>query len=148
MELNDVKLFGRIVRNAEMKISDNGLKIVRFTIATNRARKNEQGQYENIGHFFPLAIYGTYAEKMQPLLTKGRKVIISGFLKQDRWEQDGKKKSSISIGVNGIQLIFDRKSETANASDTSEIPMYEEEIISESQESEADAVYFEDEDIN
>jgi len=148
MELNDVKIFGRVVRNAEMKTSANGLKIVRFTIATNRARKNKQGQYENIGHFFPIAIYGTYAEKMQPLLTKGRKVIISGFLKQDRWIQDGKKKSIISIGVNGIQLIFDPKSETANASDTSEIPMYEEEIISESQESEADAIYFEGEELN
>ena len=143
MELNDVKLFGRIVRNAELKITGNGLKIARFTIATNRAKKNEQGKYENIGHFFPLAVYGTYAEKMQPLLLKGQKVIVSGFLKQDRWVQDGKKKSTISIGVNGIQLIFDSKSEAE--ADVPGDPMYDEQIVPDQEISEEDAVYIEDE---
>lgn len=142
MELNDVKLFGRVVRDAVLKTNDNGLEIARFVIATNRARKNEQGKYENVGHFFPIVIFGNYAEKMQPWLTKGKKVIISGFLRQNRWDQDGEKRSAISIGVNDIQIIFDSK--TAAAADTSESPD-DEQFISDLEISEPEGIYIEDE---
>ncbi len=109
MELNDVKLFGRVVRDAQMKVMSNGMKIATFSIATNRSYKNEQGEFVQVGNFFPLSVYNQYAEKVLPYLTKGRKVIIDGFLKQDRWEKDGVKKSATAVGVRNIQLIFDAK---------------------------------------
>lgn len=121
MELNDVKLFGRIVRDAQMKVMSNGMKIATFSIATNRSYKNEQGEFIQVGNFFPLSVYNQYAEKVLPYLTKGRKVIIDGFLKQDRWEKDGVKKSATAVGVRNIQLIFDAKeSAEKNAAQNSE----------------------------
>lgn len=109
MELNDVKLFGRVVRDAEMKVMADGMKIATFSIATNRSYKNEKGEFVQVGNFFPLSVYNSYAEKVLPYLTKGRKVIIDGYLKQDKWEKDGVKKSATAIGVRNIQLIFDAK---------------------------------------
>lgn len=121
MELNDVKLFGRVVRDAQMKVMSNGMKIATFSIATNRSYKNEQGEFIQVGNFFPLSVYNQYAEKVLPYLTKGRKVIIDGFLKQDRWEKDGVKKSATAVGVRNIQLIFDAKeSAEKNAAQNSE----------------------------
>lgn len=121
MELNDVKLFGRVVRDAEMKIMPNGMKIAAFSIATNRSYKNEKGEFVQVGNFFPLSVYNKYAEKVLPYLTKGRKVIIDGYLKQDRWEKDGIKKSAMAIGVEKIQIIFDAKeSAEKNSSQASE----------------------------
>lgn len=121
MELNDVKLFGRVVRDAEMKIMPNGMKIATFSIATNRSYKNEKGEFVQVGNFFPLSVYNQYAEKLLPYLTKGRKVIIDGYLKQDRWEKDGVKKSTTAIGVRNIQLIFDAKEQPEkNGEQTSE----------------------------
>ena len=116
MELNDVKLFGRVVRDAEMKVLPDGMKIATFSIATNRSYKDEKGEFVQVGNFFPLSVYNQYAEKVLPYLTKGRKVIIDGYLKQDRWEKDGVKKSATAIGVRNIQLIFDAK-EQAEKSD-------------------------------
>lgn len=116
MELNDVKLFGRVVRDAEMKTMPNGMKIATFSIATNRSYKNEKGEFVQVGNFFPLSVYNQYAEKILPFLTKGRKVIIDGYLKQDRWEKDGVKKSATAIGVRNIQLIFDAKDSAEKSS--------------------------------
>ena len=155
MELNDVKLFGRVVRDAQMKILSNGMKIATFSIATNRSCKNEKGEFIQVGNFFPLSVYNQYAEKVLPYLTKGRKVIIDGFLKQDRWEKDGVKKSATAVGVRNIQLIFDAKdSAEKNAAQNSETATEQQPEIQDSEnmifENEADFeadVYSELEDI-
>lgn len=116
MELNDVKLFGRVVRDAELKVLADGMKIATFSIATNRSYKDEKDEVVQVGNFFPLSVYNQYAEKILPYLTKGRKVIIDGYLKQDRWEKDGVKKSATAIGVRNIQLIFDAKDSAEKSS--------------------------------
>ena len=109
-DLNNLSLMGRIVRDAEMKVTGNGVKITVFSIATNRTHKDESGNYVDEGNFFPLAIYGNYAEKMLPHLKKGQRIIIEGFVKQDRWVTgDGQKRSTTGIGVRQIHLILDSK---------------------------------------
>lgn len=109
MELNDVKLFGRIVRDAELKVMPSGMKIATFSIATNRTHKNEKGEFVRVGNFFPLSVYNQYAENLLPYLVKGQKVIVDGYLKQDKWEKDGEKRTALSIGVKNIQIVFDSK---------------------------------------
>lgn len=114
-DLNDVKLFGRVVKDAELRVTANGMKIAGFSIAVNRTRKDKDGNFVQEGNFFPLSLYGDYAEKMLPHLTKGQKLIVEGFLKQDRWQtQDGKNRSATSVGVSRIHLIFDSKKDSQN----------------------------------
>lgn len=109
-DLNDVKIFGRVVRDAMMKETSTGTKICEFSIANNQTYKDEKGEYAQIAHFFPLTIYGTYAEKMLPHLKKGQRVIIEGWLKQNRWvNSDGKSRSTTAIGVRKIHIIWDSK---------------------------------------
>ncbi len=109
-DLNDVKIFGRIVRDAMMKETATGIKILEFSIANNQTYKDEKGEYVQTAHFFPLAIYGTYAEKMLPHLKRGQRVIIEGWLKQNRWiNSDGKSRSVTAIGVRKIHIVWDSK---------------------------------------
>lgn len=114
-DLNSVNVFGRLVRDATMKVSASGKKVVEFSIATNITYRNENGEFVQKGNFFPLAIYDTYAEKMLPYLKKGQKVVIEGYLKQNRWvTNEGKNRSATAIGVRQIHLIFDAKKNTEN----------------------------------
>ena len=108
-DLNDLHLFGRIVRDAELRHSEKNKSFALFSIAVNHSIKNEKDEWINEADFFTMAIYDSYAEKMALKLKKGQKVIISGFLKQNHWEKDGEKRSEIGIGVKGIQLIYDSK---------------------------------------
>ena len=48
-DLNDLKLYGRVVRDAEMKVTAKGLKVTVFSIATNMSHKDESGNYVEIG---------------------------------------------------------------------------------------------------
>lgn len=109
-DLNSVQLYGRIVRDATMKETAGGTRIAGFSVATNITCRNGNGGYERKGHFFPLALYGQYAEKMLPHLKKGRQVIIEGYLRQNRWTTgDGRSRSETAVGVRTVHLLPDGK---------------------------------------
>ena len=108
-DLNNLSLMGRVVRDAEMKVTASGVKVTVFSVATNRTRKDESGNYTDEGHFFPLAVYGNYAEKMLPRLKKGQRVVIEGFVRQDRWVTgDGQKRSATGIGAGRFTCFLTR----------------------------------------
>ena len=58
--------------------------------------------------FFDLALFGKRAEGLNQYLTKGQQVAVEGSLTQDRWEQDGNKRSKVKIIANNIQLLGGR----------------------------------------
>ena len=51
-DLNDVKLFGRIVKDATIQLSNNEKKKALFTLAVNRTKKDANGNYFNEPNFF------------------------------------------------------------------------------------------------
>lgn len=108
-DLNLVVFYGRVVSDAQIKIMPSGIKITNFSVANNFSTENQNGTFEDKASFFPLSIFGEYAEKMLPYLKKGQKVIIEGRLKQDRWEKNGQKRSSLAISVRKIQLVSNKK---------------------------------------
>lgn len=109
-DLNSLCLMGRVTRDAEMKVTAGGTKICEFSIASNHSVKTDSGEYEERGDFFPLAIFGTFAEKMLPHLKKGQRVIIEGGVRQNRWTTaEGKNRSATVIRVQKLHLIFDKR---------------------------------------
>ncbi|MBQ9622562.1 MAG: single-stranded DNA-binding protein [Treponema sp.] len=121
LELNTLQVYGRIVRDATMKKNANGMSITEFSLANNQAYRDEKGEIVQTAHFFPLAIYGTYAEKMLPHLKKGQRVIIEGWVKQNRWAtKEGEKRSATAIGVRRIHLIFDSKKHAETPQNTAQ----------------------------
>lgn len=149
-ELNDVNLFGRVVKDAELKKAANNLSVVVFSIANNHSIKTADGKWESKADYFPLAIYGTYAEKMVSKLVKGQKVIVHAYLKQNKWEKDGVKHSETGIGVHNIQLIFDSKKDSEATTKESSVtypdaedesnPMFTEEQLAEMYTSESERI--------
>lgn len=108
-DFNYVSFFGRIVRDAEMKVMSNGVKITEFAVANNTSVKKDDDSFEDKVSFISLALYGGYGEKMLPYLKKGQKVIVEGRIRQDKWEKDGKKMEKLSISVKRLQLISGSK---------------------------------------
>ena len=111
-DINEVILIGRLTRDAELKHTNAGLAVSNFSIAVNRQKKNGDN-YEDKVCFFDMALFGKRAESLNQYLTKGQQVGIEGSLDQQRWEQDGKKRSKINIVVDDIQLLGGRNNPTA-----------------------------------
>jgi len=108
VDTNVTAIIGRLTRDAELKT--NGMPIGFFTIATNRRRKDPNGNPIPEASFFDVKVIGTYAEKMVPDLKKGVQVSIIGELEQERWidKETLQRKSRVMLKANSIQIIGGR----------------------------------------
>lgn len=103
-DINQVVLVGRLTRDAEMKYTSGGTAVSKIGLAVNR-RVKKGDTWTDEASFFDVAIWGKQAESLNPYLLKGQQVAISGELRQDRWEQDGQKRSRVEIAANDVQLL-------------------------------------------
>jgi len=109
--MNHVTLIGRLTRDAEMKYTNSGMAVARFSLAVNSRRKNGD-QWEDKANFFDCTVFGKTAENLTQYLTKGKEIAVEGSLNQSRWEQDGQSRSRIEVIAQNIQLLGG-KSESA-----------------------------------
>jgi single-strand DNA-binding protein len=79
-----------------------------FSIAVNRSKKNGD-QWIDEANFFDVVSFGRLAEALEQYLNKGQQVAIEGYLKQDRWQQDGQNRSRVAIVAENIQLVGGKK---------------------------------------
>lgn len=104
-DLNVIAIIGRLTRESELKYSQAGGAICRFSIAVNRRKRTADNRWEDEANFFDCVYFGKSAEGVNQFLEKGRQVSITGELHQSRWEQDGQPRSRVEIYVNSLQLL-------------------------------------------
>ena len=103
-DINHVVLVGRLTRDAQLKFTNSGLAICTFAIAVNR-RVKQGDKWTDEAHFFDITLFGKLGEALSQYLLKGQQVAVEAELRQDRWEQDGQKRSKVVIIANALQLI-------------------------------------------
>lgn len=104
MEINTCTVSGNLCRDAELRMTQGKMAIVKFTIACNDRRKNAQGQYEDVPYFFNVTAFGARAEKQLPALKKGAHVVVSGKMEYSTWtdKQTGANRSGVGIVAHTI----------------------------------------------
>lgn len=123
--LNQVILMGNLVRDCGANENDfgyaaNGQARANITIAVNRSKK-QGDEWVDETSFFDITVWGKTAENLKPYFTKGTKIAVAGYLKQDRWEKDGQKHSRISIVANSVELCGGKKEGGNTAGNPSQI---------------------------
>ena len=116
-DTNVVILKGRLIKSAELKYTKDQKPFVNFSLAVNDSIKNQTtGEWENRPNFFDATSWGKYAESVAKYMTKGREILITGRLKQGRWNNaEGKPQSRISIFCENFELLREPKGNTGNA---------------------------------
>lgn len=110
MSINAVNISGNLTRDSELRRTAGGTAVLGFGVAVNDRRKNQQtGEWEDYPNFVDCTMFGTRAEKLAGMLTKGTKVCILGRLRYTSWEVDGQKRSKIEVIVDDIELMQNRK---------------------------------------
>jgi single-strand DNA-binding protein len=109
-DINHVVLVGRVTRDcgAEQNsfgYTHNGTCFAKVSIAVNRSRKDEGGNWVDDASFFDVTLWGKQAENLKPYLTKGKQIAVDGYLKQDRWQKDGQNFSRVTIVANQVQVL-------------------------------------------
>ena len=104
-DLNQVTLMGRLTKDPELKTTNSGKNICAFTLAVN-------GFQEDKTNFIECKAWGKTAELVSKYVAKGQRLLVTGELEQEVWEQDGQKRSKLSVTVREIQFIEKANSKT------------------------------------
>ena len=102
--VNNITILGNITRDPELRFTPSGTAVVNFGLAVNRNVQNKKsGEWESEADFFNVTAWFKLAENCAESLTKGDRVLVSGRLSQDSWEdKDGQKRSAVKIVANVI----------------------------------------------
>jgi len=103
-DVNYSFLIGRLVRDAQLKSTENGTSITKFSIAVNKKRKVGD-EWKDDANFFEVVVWGRLGESLHPYLTKGKQIAVVGELTQERWEQEGQNRSKVTVTASEIQLL-------------------------------------------
>lgn len=103
----ELGVFGVGVATADpelRQVGDKKTSVCSVNLAFNRGYKDKNGEWQNEPCFLRAQVWGARAERMSELVKKGQPVYICGYMKQDTWEQEGKKRVSYSVTLRDFQL--------------------------------------------
>lgn len=106
--MNNVSLVGRLAREPEIRRTSEGLAIATFTVAVNRARKDDGADFISCKAF-----RGT-AETLERFFHKGKEIALTGRISTGSYEKDGRTIYTTDVIADRIFFIGSKDS-TAKA---------------------------------
>jgi single-strand DNA-binding protein len=101
--INKVTLFGYLGADAELRNTPKGA-VCKLRLATTEKWKDKEGQKHERTEWHRATLFGTRAEALAPMLTKGKKLYLDGRLETSSYDKDGQKHWSTSIIVDNLEF--------------------------------------------
>jgi single-strand DNA-binding protein len=113
--MNIVMLRGNLARDPELRVVGSGdrqTSVVNFTVATSREFTKANGTQDKVTSFISCEAWDSGAEAIASSFKKGDLVMVEGSLRNDSWEKDGVKHSTLKVRVNNFgKIVKTRKGE-------------------------------------
>jgi len=106
--MNITIIRGNLTRDPEARTVSIGSKqtsVVNFTVATSREYTKANGEKDKVTTFVPCEAWDSGAEIIASSFKKGELVLVEGSLRNDSWEKDGVKHSTLKLRVNNFSKI-------------------------------------------
>ena len=106
--MNITILRGNLARDPELRTVNTGGKqtsVVNFTVAVSKEYTKSSGDKDKITSFINCEAWDSGAEIIGSSFKKGDLVMVEGSLRNDTWEKDGVKHSSLKVRVNNFSKI-------------------------------------------
>ena len=104
-DLNQVTLTGRLVRDPIIRRGDSGTPWGFVTVASNSRYKDKGGALIEEVAFVACKSFGRWAEALAQH-RKGDMVIVTGRLKTDSWEKDGRTQSQLTLVCDSLRFVM------------------------------------------
>lgn len=109
MSLNVVALQGKLTADPDVRTGNSGVPYCRFAVSVFRRGKREMtggtGNYEESYEFFDCIAFGNRAEFLGKYFTKGKDILVDGFLQQQKYtDNNGIRRKAITIVVNNVNF--------------------------------------------
>ncbi len=100
-----ITIVGNLARDPELRFTPSGQAVVSFGVAVNRRWQNKTTQeWEEQVSFVDVTAWGTLGENVSESLEKGSRVIVTGRIEQQTWEDKdgGGKRSKLQIVADSV----------------------------------------------
>ena len=103
---NKVQLIGNLGNAPEVKTTESGKKLARFSVATNESYRNAKGEKVTETTWHNLVAWGKVADIAEKYLNKGTEVAIEGkLINRSYTDKEGNKKYITEVQVNELLLL-------------------------------------------
>nr|DAG59614.1 MAG TPA: Single strand binding protein [Caudoviricetes sp.] len=100
--INKVIIMGRLTADPELKNTQSGIAVIRFTVAVNRQYKKDQEQQAD---FIRCTAWRQSAEFISKYFAKGKMIIVEGALRNnDYTDANGVKHHSMDVQVDNVSF--------------------------------------------
>lgn len=104
--MNKVILLGRLTKDPELRYTPGGDAVCDFSVAHNYVHTNDDGDKRETTTFVDCNCWGRLAENTAQFTEKGRRVLVEGRLKLDKWEtEDGQKRSKLRVTATRVKFL-------------------------------------------
>lgn len=108
--MNSVNLIGRLVRDPELKYTQSGLAVLRFTVAVDRKlskdkREEAERNNQHTADFISCIAFGKTAEVIANYHGKGSQIAVEGRIQTGSYEKDGRTIYTTDVLVNSITFV-------------------------------------------
>ena len=107
--MNSFTGLGRLTKDVDLKYTQTGTAIGRFTLAINRPFKDKKtGEYQ--ADFINCVAFGKTSETLATYVKKGNQLAIEGRIQTGSYEnQEGKRVYTTDVVVNGFTFVEQAK---------------------------------------
>ncbi|OQP56983.1 single-stranded DNA-binding protein [Niastella vici] len=112
---NKVQLIGNLGQLPEIRTTETGKKVARFSIATNDTYRSANGERITQTSWHNVIAWGKLAEISEKYLTKGREVAVSGKLVHRNYtDKNGVKRYVTEVVLNELLMLGGGKGQNEN----------------------------------
>jgi len=106
--LNKVILIGRLTRDPELRFTDSGAELCRFTLAVDRPYTKQSGEKE--ADFINIVAWRRLAEVCAKYLVKGRLAAVEGRLEIRTYtNREGEPRKATQVVADNVQFLSPRQ---------------------------------------
>ncbi len=116
--INQVILMGRLTRDPETRTTPSGKTVTTFSLAVDRQGADDQAD------FFDVTAWEKTGELVAQYLSKGRRCLIQGRLRQDSWDdkETGKKRSKVEVVASDVTFLDGPNGDSGNSNTAPSAP--------------------------
>ena len=108
--LNIVAIVGRLGKDPELRTTQSGKSVTSFSLAVQRPRKNQNGEYES--DWLDVQAWGNTAEFISKYFQQGQLMAVSGRIQTRVYtDRDGKARKGVEIVAQDVSFCESRKRE-------------------------------------
>lgn len=104
---------GNLGRDPEIRVSQSGKTVARFSLAVARRLKRDGGDNTD---WFNCVAFGKTAEFVEKYLHKGSKVVVDAEVQNNNYEKDGVMHYGTSMVINSVEFAESKKAAEENGS--------------------------------